>query len=89
MAAALAAAAGASEPFPCAEEAAGLGVRAQVDGVELRLGSARFCGAEAVAATGLAADPEAPVVCCRAGDGAPVALPMRQGLRPDAAAHVS
>ncbi|BAQ49264.1 MULTISPECIES: heavy metal translocating P-type ATPase [Methylobacterium] len=89
MATALAATAGGSEPFPGAEEAAGLGVRAQVDGVELRLGSARFCGAEAEAAAALAADPEASVICFRAGDGAPVAFPVCQGLRPDAAEVVA
>jgi Cu2+-exporting ATPase len=89
MATALAATAGGSEPFPGAEEAAGLGVRAQVDGVELRLGSARFCGAEAEAAAALAADPEASVICFRAGNGAPIAFPVRQGLRPDAAEVVA
>ncbi|UHC20288.1 cadmium-translocating P-type ATPase (plasmid) [Methylobacterium currus] len=89
MATALAVAAGGSEPFPGAEEAAGLGVRAQVDGVELRLGSALFCGAEAEAAAALEADPEASVICFRAGDGSPAAFPVRQGLRPDAAEVVA
>ncbi|MEL6061442.1 MULTISPECIES: heavy metal translocating P-type ATPase [unclassified Methylobacterium] len=89
MAAALAAAAGGSGPFPGAEEAAGLGVRAVVDGVELRLGSARFCGAEDQAAAALAADPEASVICFRAGDGPPAVFPVRQALRPDACAVVA
>ncbi|CAO4139259.1 heavy metal translocating P-type ATPase [Methylorubrum aminovorans] len=89
MATALAVAAGGAEPFPGAEEAAGLGVRAHIDGVELRLGSARFCGAEAEAAAALAADPEASVICFRAGDGSPAAFPVRQGLRPDAAEVVA
>ncbi len=84
MAAALATAAGLAEPFPGAQEAAGLGVRAVVDGVELRLGSARFCGAEAQAAAALADHPDASVICFRAGEGAPVAFPVRQALRPDA-----
>ena len=89
MATALAVAAWGSEPFPGAEEAAGLGVRAQVDGVELRLGSPRFCGAEAEAAAALAADPEASVICFRAGDGSPSAFPVRQELRPDASEVVA
>ncbi|WP_243986789.1 heavy metal translocating P-type ATPase [Methylobacterium sp. E-046] len=89
MSAALVAAAGPAEPFPGAQEAAGLGVRAVVGGVELRLGSARFCGAEAEAAAAVAADPEASVICFRAGDGAPAAFPVRQGLRPDAAEVVA
>ena len=85
MSAALVAAAGPAEPFPDAQEAAGLGVRAVVDGVELRLGSARFCEAEAEAAAAVAADPEASVICFRAGNGVPAAFPVRQALRPDAA----
>lgn len=84
MAVALVSAAGGVEPFPGAQEAAGLGVRASVDGVELRLGSARFCEAEAEAAAAVAADPEASVICFRAGEGTPVAFPVRQALRPDA-----
>src|SRR5215218_3734001 len=56
MAAALAAVAQRREPHPAAQEAAGLGVRALVAGVEVRLGSATFCGADAEAATALAAD---------------------------------
>ncbi|MGH1571721.1 heavy metal translocating P-type ATPase [Methylobacterium sp. P31] len=84
MAAALAAFAGGSEPIPGAQEAAGLGVRAVIEGLELRLGSARFCEAEMQAAEALAKDPEASVICFRAGDGEPVAFPVRQALRPDA-----
>ncbi|WP_082711120.1 heavy metal translocating P-type ATPase [Methylobacterium indicum] len=87
MAAALArqAAEGAA-PYPGAQEAAGLGVRATVDGVEMRLGSPAFCGAEAQAEAALAAAPEASVICFRAGAGEPVAYPVAQALRPDAAA---
>lgn len=84
MAAALAAAAASAEPFPGAQEAAGLGVRAVVDGVELRLGSARFCGADHAATAALQADPEASVICFRAGDGKAVAFAVHQALRPDA-----
>ena len=89
MALALAAAAGDASPFPGAQEAAGLGVRASVEGVELRLGSPVFCGAEAQAAATLAAHPDASVLCFRAGEGAPVAFPVRQDLRPDAAAVIA
>ncbi len=60
MAAALARAADGAEPYPGAQEAAGLGVRAVVDGVELRLGSPAFCSAEAQAAAALAAAPRPP-----------------------------
>lgn len=89
MAAALAAAAGGSDPFPGAEEAAGLGVRVALDGVVLRLGSPAFCDAEREAIAVLAADPEASVLCFRDGDRAPVVFPVRQALRPDAPAVVA
>jgi Cu2+-exporting ATPase len=82
---ALALAADGAEPYPGAQEAAGLGVRAIVDGVELRLGSPRFCEAEGAAAAALAANPDASVICFRAGDAEPVAFPVHQALRPDAA----
>lgn len=84
MATALASGAGSVEPFPGAQEAAGLGVRALADGVEFRLGSPRFCEAEAEASAMLAAHPDASVICFRAGTEAPVAFPVRQALRPDA-----
>ena len=84
MAAALATLAPGATPFPGAEEAAGLGVRVILDGEELRLGSVRFCGAEAEAQAALASDPEASVICFRAGARAPLAFPVRQALRPDA-----
>lgn len=89
MAMALASAAEGTAPFPGAQEAAGLGVRATVDGVELRLGSPAFCGAEEQAADTLAAHPDASVICFRAGEGAPMAFPVRQDLRPDAAEVVA
>jgi P-type Cu2+ transporter len=84
MASALAGLAQKREPFPAAQEAAGLGVKAVVDGIELRLGSPRFCGAEAQAAAALAGDPEASVICSRRGDAAPTAFLVRQALRADA-----
>ncbi|MGC5779453.1 heavy metal translocating P-type ATPase [Methylobacterium sp. NFXW15] len=84
MAAALATLAPGATPFLGAEEAAGLGVRVIVDGEELRLGSPRFCGAEAQAQAALASDPESSVICFRAGAQAPLAFPVRQAIRPDA-----
>lgn len=84
MAAALTRAVPAAEPYPGAQEAAGLGVRAVVDGVELRLGSPAFCGAHDQAAAPLSADPEVSVIRFRAGEGAPTAYPVRQALRPEA-----
>ncbi|HEY8380537.1 MAG TPA: heavy metal translocating P-type ATPase [Microvirga sp.] len=89
MASALCASLDRKEPYPSAQEAAGLGVRAVVDGVELRLGSPRFCGAEVEAQAALAVDPEASVICFRAGDGAPAAFLVRQALREDAAETVA
>ena len=89
MAAALAAAVGDVQPFPGAQEAAGLGVRARVDGREFRLGSAQFCEATEEAASALAANPDASVICFRAGTDTPVAFPIRQALRPDAAQVVT
>ena len=84
MATALVGAAEGAGPFPGAQEAAGLGVRALVDGVALRLGSPRFCEAEAEAAAALAAHPDASVICFRAEGDAPVAFPVHQALRADA-----
>jgi Cu2+-exporting ATPase len=89
MASALAGVVKTREPFPAAQEAAGLGVKAVVDGVELRLGSPRFCGAEGEAAAALAADPEASVICCRRGNAAPTAFRVRQALRADAAQTIA
>ena len=89
MAVALARAADGAEPYPGAQEAAGLGVRASIGGVELRLGSPRYCGAEAEAAAVLAAHPDASVICFRDGGDLPVAFPVRQALRPDAAEVVA
>ncbi|NNM75142.1 heavy metal translocating P-type ATPase [Enterovirga aerilata] len=84
MASALSQLAGERTPFAGAKEAAGLGVRAVVDGVEMRLGSPDFCGARAAAQAVLAWYPDASVICVRIGDGGPVALPVHQALRPDA-----
>jgi Cu2+-exporting ATPase len=76
-------------PFPGAEEAAGLGVRALVDGVEIRLGSPAFCEARGEAETVLSRHPDASVICVRMGTGGPVALPVHQALRPEAVETVA
>ncbi|QPF89836.1 cation-translocating P-type ATPase [Bradyrhizobium commune] len=87
VAAAVAQAASANSPIVGAVEEAGQGVRAAVDGVEIRLGRRSFCGAEAlVGSTGL--DPEASVVAFSRGDEK-VILSVRQGLRPDAQAVIA
>jgi P-type Cu2+ transporter len=84
VAAAVAQAANATSPLTCAMEEAGQGVRAMVDGIELRLGRPSFCGAEALAAQSASLDPEASLVAFSRGDKK-FLLSVRQGLRPDAA----
>src|SRR5262249_42374552 len=69
-------------PFDGATEEPGQGVRALVDGIEARLGSAAFCGMAHDAdhhASGTS-------VICFAHGGRLAALAVRQQLRPDAAA---
>ncbi|WP_406854524.1 heavy metal translocating P-type ATPase [Alsobacter sp. KACC 23698] len=87
LAAALAAGALGSTPYPGAREDAGHGVSASIDGVEARLGSAVFCGAEALAAEALAGDPEATLIAVQQGEQRAVML-LHQTLRPDAVAVV-
>ncbi len=87
LAAALAQEARGLSPLPDASEQAGQGVAAFVDGIEARLGSATFCGAEAQATQALAADPDATVIALSHGDRRAVFL-LRQALRPDAVAVV-
>ncbi|MGY0571962.1 cation-translocating P-type ATPase [Bradyrhizobium sp. RDM12] len=87
VAAAVAQAAGAKSPIVGAVEEAGQGVRAAVDGVEIRLGRPSFCGAEALVA-GAALDPEASVVAFSRG-AEKFFLTVRQGLRPDAQAVIA
>jgi P-type Cu2+ transporter len=89
MATALAALAQRREPFEAAQEAAGLGVKVTIDGIQARLGSPRFCGAESEAAAALAGDPESSVICFRFGDALPIAYQVRQELREDAAKTVA
>ncbi|WP_234681561.1 cation-translocating P-type ATPase [Bradyrhizobium monzae] len=86
VAAAVAQAAGTRSPIVGAVEEAGQGVRAVVDGVQIRLGRPSFCGAEALAVAGL--DPEASVVAFSKG-AEKFILSVRQGLRPDAQAVIA
>jgi len=87
VAAAVAQAAGARSPIVGAVEEAGQGVRAVVDGVEVRLGRPSFCGAEALL-VGAIFDPEASIVAFSKGTGKFI-LSVRQGLRPDAQAVIA
>ncbi|MDI3564113.1 cation-translocating P-type ATPase [Bradyrhizobium sp. Arg816] len=87
VAAAVAQAAGARSPIVGAVEEAGQGVRAVVDGVEIRLGRPSFCGAEALVG-GATLDPEASIVAFSKGTEK-VILSVRQGLRPDAQAVIA
>jgi len=71
-------------PFENAIEETGQGVRAIIDGVEARLGSAEFCGRTAASA---GSDTEASVIFYSHGTVA-VAFSIRQQLRPDAVAVI-
>jgi len=84
VAAAVAGAAGARAPLSGAVEEPGRGVRAVVDGVEVRLGSPSFCNADGLANEILSGDPEVSVVAFRRGDQCHV-FAVRQQLRADAA----
>ena len=86
VAAAVAQAANAKSPIVGAVEEGGQGVRAQVDGVEIRLGRPSFCGAEELTSDNL--DGEASVVAFSRGDQRYL-FSVRQGLRPDAKAVIS
>jgi Cu2+-exporting ATPase len=82
VAAAIAQATGAMSPIIGAMEEAGQGVRATLDGEEIRLGRPSFCGAEALVDKAIL-DPEASIVAFAKGSEKFV-LSVRQGLRPDA-----
>jgi Cu2+-exporting ATPase len=83
VAAAVAQAAQAKSPLVAAVEEPGQGVRAHLDGVEIRLGRPAFCDAEALAAARADVDPEASIVAFSRGDEKYL-FAVRQGLRPDA-----
>jgi P-type Cu2+ transporter len=83
LAAAVARAAGAREPLAGAVEEPGLGVRGELDGIEVKLGRPSFCDATHQAdAIGLR-DPEASAIAFRHGDEVHV-FAVRQRVRSDA-----
>src|SRR5580704_7200904 len=88
VASAVAQAANAKSPLIGVVEEPGQGVRAMVDGVEIRLGRPAFCGAEALAAARADVDPEASIVAFSRADEKYL-FAIRQGLRPDAAAIIA
>jgi Cu2+-exporting ATPase len=88
VAAAVAQAANANSPLISAIEEPGQGVRAAVDGVEIRLGRPAFCGADALAAARADVDPEASFVAFSRGEEKHL-FAVRQGLRPDAKAVIA
>lgn len=75
-------------PFEDATETTGQGVSATVGGQRVLLGSASFCDAELEAGRARLADPQASVLCVRAGERVAVML-MRQALRHDAVEAVA
>jgi Cu2+-exporting ATPase len=87
VAAAVARASGAKAPIAGAIEQPGQGVRAFVDGVEIRLGRPSFCGADRIANDILVRDPEVSAVAFSRGDERHV-FAVRQRLRPDAPAMI-
>ena len=88
VASAVAQAANAKSPLIGVVEEPGQGVRAEVDGVEIRLGRPAFCGAEALAAVRADVDPEASIVAFSRADEKYL-FAVRQGLRPDARAIIA
>jgi P-type Cu2+ transporter len=88
VAAAVAQAASAKSPIVGAVEEAGQGVRATIDGVEIRLGRPSFCGAEDLVTSGLDLDPEASIVAFSRG-AEKFIFTVRQALRPDAIAAIA
>lgn len=74
-------------PYEGAVEEPGQGVRAVVDGVEMRLGSPIFCDAVSVAEDTARTDPESSLIAFSWGGKGAVLL-VRQALRPDAVAVV-
>ena len=87
LAAALAKAVGAKEPFPAVIEQAGKGVLSVVDGELLKLGSPDFCDAHAQAAQVNAIHRNASVIAFAHGKEH-VVFAFRQRLRTDAAAVI-
>jgi P-type Cu2+ transporter len=73
-------------PYAAVTEECGSGVRADIDGQEARLGSARFCGLEQSSQNEIADGAASTIFFSHAGGAA--AIPIRQRLRPDAVAIV-
>ena len=88
VAAAVARASNAKAPLADAVEEPGQGVRAFLDGKELRLGRPAFCAAEQLASDSWDIDPEASIVAFSDGEKSYVFC-VRQGLRPDAQAMIA
>ncbi|WP_420969756.1 heavy metal translocating P-type ATPase [Bradyrhizobium sp. B120] len=88
VAAAVARAAGASEPLADIEEEPGRGVQGCYEGAPIRLGRPSFCSADILADAILCRDPEASVVAFSHGDAKHV-FAVRQRMRPDAAEVVA
>jgi P-type Cu2+ transporter len=84
MAAALRARADGKSPVPNAVEETGRGVRAEVGGIELRLGSASFCEVDYSVARGAASDPSQSLIWFRVGSHRPVHFLVSQAMRSDA-----
>ncbi len=87
LAAAVARTAPDRRPYEDALEEPGQGVRAVVNGIEMRLGSPAFCGAEDIARDAEKRDPTSSLIGFSWGDRRAVLL-VRQALRPDAVAVV-
>jgi Cu2+-exporting ATPase len=87
LAQAISRAAGSRAPLAETQEHRGLGLSALVDGVEMRLGSPAFCGAEALADRVAADLPTASLIAWRHGDREAV-FAIGQKLRPEARACV-
>jgi Cu2+-exporting ATPase len=75
-------------PLEHCTEQPGRGVRAELDGIELKLGSPAFCAAEREAQVLAGADPEASVIAFAYGSERHV-FAVRQKLRADAAAVIA
>jgi P-type Cu2+ transporter len=87
LAKALALASGASMPFESVREEPGKGLVVAVNGLEFRLGSLEFCGAEAQGSDLRQTYPDASQIAVRIGDKAHV-FAIGQSLRPDAKATI-
>jgi Cu2+-exporting ATPase len=88
VAAAVARAAGARSPLAGVVEEPGQGVRAIIDGDEVRLGRPSFCDADRLASEMLIRDPEASAVAFSRGEARYV-FAVRQRLRSDAQATIT